>query len=81
VTEPPTVPAPEPPDAPDAWYAPEVRAQYEVRPGVVVTIRERERSGTEFEYAVREPSLVVFPQTSNSQHSPASLQRRCLWAG
>jgi type IV secretory pathway ATPase VirB11/archaellum biosynthesis ATPase len=55
--EPPTVPAPEPPDAPDAWYAPGVRAQYEVRPGVVVTIREREQPGTEFEYAVREPSL------------------------
>jgi hypothetical protein len=55
--EPPTVPAPEPPDSPDAWYAPGVRAQYEVQPGVVVTIRERGGPGTEFEYAVREPSL------------------------
>jgi len=43
--EPPTVPAPEPPDAPDAWYAPGVRAQYEVRPGVVVTIREHGPAG------------------------------------
>jgi type IV secretory pathway ATPase VirB11/archaellum biosynthesis ATPase len=61
VAESPTVPAPEPPDSPDAWYAPGVRAQYEVAPGVVVTVRERSGdrhgSGVAFSYAVREPSL------------------------
>ncbi|MFB6205368.1 MAG: type II/IV secretion system ATPase subunit [Haloglomus sp.] len=55
--DPPTVPAPEPPDSPDAWYAPGVRAQYEVRPNVVVTVRERGEASTAFSYAVREPSL------------------------
>lgn len=57
VTAPPTVPASEPPDSPDAWYAPDVRAQYEIRPIVVETIRKRGRPATEFAYAVREPSL------------------------
>ncbi len=33
--DPQTVPAPVPPDSPDAWYAPDVRAQREVHPGVV----------------------------------------------
>ncbi|WP_241981585.1 type II/IV secretion system ATPase subunit, partial [Halorubrum sp. GN11_10-6_MGM] len=49
------VPAPVPPDDPEAWYAPEVRAQYEVAPGVVATIRERD--GGRFGYDVREPPL------------------------
>ncbi len=35
------VPAPVPPDDPDAWYAPDVCTQDEVHPGVVATIRER----------------------------------------
>ncbi|MFB6157285.1 MAG: type II/IV secretion system ATPase subunit [Haloferacaceae archaeon] len=48
------VPPPRPPDDPGAWYAPEVRAQYAVVPGVVVTVRER---GQEFAYEVREPPL------------------------
>jgi type IV secretory pathway ATPase VirB11/archaellum biosynthesis ATPase len=48
------VPAPVPPDDVDAWYAPAVRAQYAVAPGVVVTIRG---DGT-FNYEVREPSLT-----------------------
>jgi type IV secretory pathway ATPase VirB11/archaellum biosynthesis ATPase len=52
--ESPTVPSPVPPDDPAAWYAPGVRDQYAVTPGVVVTVREREGA---FEYAVREPSL------------------------
>ena len=52
--EPPTVPPPEPPDSPDAWYAPQVRAQYAVAPGVAVTVRGEAGA---FEYAVREPSL------------------------
>lgn len=42
--DPSTVPAPDPPDSPDAWYAPAVRAQYEVSPDVVVTIRSRRGS-------------------------------------
>jgi type IV secretory pathway ATPase VirB11/archaellum biosynthesis ATPase len=50
------VPAPIPPDDPDAWYAPDVREQDEVYPGVVVTIR---RTQEEFRYEVREPVLSV----------------------
>jgi type IV secretory pathway ATPase VirB11/archaellum biosynthesis ATPase len=48
------VPPPIPPDDGDAWYAPDVRAQYEVHPGVVATVREAD-SG--FDYRVREPEL------------------------
>jgi type IV secretory pathway ATPase VirB11/archaellum biosynthesis ATPase len=48
------VPSPVPPDDPDAWYAPDVRAQDEIHPGVVATIRD----GTDgFRYDTREPSL------------------------
>ena len=49
------VPAPIPPADPDAWYAPDVRAQYESAPGVVATIRSLETGG--FAYDVREPRL------------------------
>ena len=49
------VPAPVPPDGPEAWYAPDVRAQYEAAPGVVATVRERD--GGRFGYDVREPPL------------------------
>ncbi len=48
------VPPPLPPDDPDAWYAPDVRAQYEVHSGVVATVRETERG---FRYEVRTPEL------------------------
>jgi type IV secretory pathway ATPase VirB11/archaellum biosynthesis ATPase len=51
-----TVPPPLPPDDPEAWYAPAVRAQYEVHPGVVVTIAD---AGPEFTYRVREPPLTA----------------------
>ncbi|MFC7097703.1 type II/IV secretion system ATPase subunit [Halobaculum marinum] len=52
------VSAPAPPDAADAWYAPNVRAQYEPYPGVVATVRERGAdTGSEFHYKTREPSL------------------------
>jgi len=51
-----TVPPPLPPDDPEAWYAPDVQSQYEVHPGVVVTITRR---GTEFTYGVREPPLTA----------------------
>ncbi|PSQ61211.1 MAG: secretion system protein [Halobacteriales archaeon SW_9_67_25] len=51
-----TVPPPLPPDDPEAWYAPDVQEQYEVYPGVVVTIARR---GTEFTYEVREPPLTA----------------------
>ncbi|WP_336034929.1 type II/IV secretion system ATPase subunit [Halobacterium yunchengense] len=50
----PAVPAPVPPDDPAAWYAPDVRSQYEVHPGVVATVSER---GGEFAYDVRRPQL------------------------
>ena len=33
------IPPPVPPGDPDAWYAPDVVAQYTIRPGVVATIR------------------------------------------
>jgi len=46
---------PLPPDDPEAWYAPDVRSQTEVFPGVVVTIRETDRG---FTYEVREPELT-----------------------
>jgi len=44
-----------PPADPEAWYAPDVRAQYEPEPGVVATVRERD--GGRFGYDVREPPL------------------------
>ncbi|MFC6987902.1 type II/IV secretion system ATPase subunit [Haloplanus sp. GCM10025708] len=47
-------PPPLPPGDPDAWYATDVRSQYEIHPGVVATILETERG---FEYRIREPSL------------------------
>jgi hypothetical protein len=50
------VPPPLPPDDPEAWYAPDVCAQYEVHPGVVVTITDR---GPDFGYVVREPQLTA----------------------
>jgi type IV secretory pathway ATPase VirB11/archaellum biosynthesis ATPase len=53
------VPPPLPPDDPEAWYAEGVQAQYEIHPGVVVTITQRE--GT-FEYRIREPVLTVRDQ-------------------
>ncbi|MGQ4554554.1 ATPase, T2SS/T4P/T4SS family [Halobellus sp. GM3] len=52
----PGVPGPEPPGSSDAWYAPSVRAQYEVDPGVVVTIRDA-ADGVGFDYQIREPAL------------------------
>jgi type IV secretory pathway ATPase VirB11/archaellum biosynthesis ATPase len=52
-----TVPPPLPPDDPEAWYAPTVRDQREVHPGVVVTISESASTGARFRYGVREPSL------------------------
>ncbi|WP_311171426.1 type II/IV secretion system ATPase subunit [Halobellus ordinarius] len=54
----PIVSAPEPPDSPDAWYAPAIRAQYEVTPGVVVTIRDA-ADGVGFDYRIREPALTA----------------------
>jgi hypothetical protein len=50
------VPSPLPPDDPEAWYAPDVQAQYEVHPGVVVTVTERD---ADFSYGVREPVLTA----------------------
>ncbi|WP_115865417.1 type II/IV secretion system ATPase subunit [Halorussus litoreus] len=53
-TGPPRVPSPKPPDDPDAWYAEEVRAQYELHPDVVATVVETDDG---FDYRVREPVL------------------------
>ena len=50
----PTVPPPEPPDSPDAWYAPGVHDQYALGSGVVATVRS---GAGGFRYEVREPSL------------------------
>jgi type IV secretory pathway ATPase VirB11/archaellum biosynthesis ATPase len=47
---------PLPPDDPEAWYAPDVQAQYETHPGVVVTIA---RHAGEFRYDVRDPTLTA----------------------
>ena len=51
----PTIPPPLSPADPEAWYAEDVQAQYEVHPGVVVTIS---REAGEFRYRVREPALT-----------------------
>ncbi|ELZ38000.1 type II secretion system protein E [Halorubrum saccharovorum DSM 1137] len=56
------VPAPVPPDDPEAWYAPAVRAQYESEPGVVATVRERD--GGRFGYDVREPPLSAADESA-----------------
>ncbi|MFC3478324.1 type II/IV secretion system ATPase subunit [Halobacterium litoreum] len=57
-----SVPAPVPPGDPDAWYAPDVRAQYEVHPGVVVTVAER--GAGEFAYDARAPPLSATDEQS-----------------
>ncbi len=49
-----TVPAPEPPDGRNAWYAPSVCDQYEIVPGVVATVSEE---GEAFRYEARTPAL------------------------
>ncbi|MFB6147192.1 MAG: type II/IV secretion system ATPase subunit [Halobacteriaceae archaeon] len=52
----PAVPAPPAPDDADAWYAPDVRAQREVHPGVVATVREvSDGQQRQYRYEVREP--------------------------
>ena len=56
-TDAPVVPAPEPPDSPDAWYAPDVHDQYELTMGVVATVRQTTEHGA-FGYDVRVPSLA-----------------------
>ncbi|MFB6105581.1 MAG: type II/IV secretion system ATPase subunit [Halobacteriaceae archaeon] len=57
-----TVPPPVPPADGDAWYAPDVRAQEEVFPGVVATVTEADPG--EFRYAVREPALTAGDRTA-----------------
>jgi len=51
-----TVPPPLPPDDPEAWYAEQHQAQYELHPGVVVTILHEDGG---FRYDVREPVLTA----------------------
>lgn len=75
-----SVPAPVPPDDAAAWYAPDVRSQYELHPGVVATIRE---TVDEFRYDVREPSLSAEDRQALDRieshfadvHAPAPLTR------
>ncbi len=71
-----TVPPPLPPDDPEAWYAPAVQSQYEVHPGVVVTIT---REGTEFAYRVREPQLTTRDEAAlervESHFAEANIER------
>jgi type IV secretory pathway ATPase VirB11/archaellum biosynthesis ATPase len=72
------VPPPLPPDDPDAWYAPDVRAQYEIHPGVVATVREAEAG---FGYEVREPGLGTRERAAMSKvrdHFAAVSHRRPL---
>jgi hypothetical protein len=74
------VPAPVPPDDGAAWYAPNVRAQYEIHPGIVATISE---DVDRLRYDVREPSLSPTDQRSLDRirdhfedvHTPAPLTR------
>ena len=70
-----SVPAPVPPDDPDAWYAPDIREQDEIYPGVVVTVRHD--SG--FRYEVREPVLTESDrgalETVESHFDGANLER------
>ncbi len=70
------VPPPLPPDDPEAWYAPNVQSQYEVHPGVVVTIERRE---ADFRYTVREPVLTAADEaaldTVDTYFAEAHLER------
>ncbi|MDG5778333.1 hypothetical protein VB773_19615 [Haloarculaceae archaeon H-GB2-1] len=63
----PHVPAPLPPDDPEAWYAPDVLSQYSVYPGVVVTITQ---TGTGFAYDVVElaETHAINDRAANQQH-------------
>ncbi len=71
-----TIPPPLAPDDPEAWYAGDVQGQYEVHPGVVVTIS---RVGAEFQYEVRKPALTAGDRRQLDQvlahFSEARLQR------
>jgi type IV secretory pathway ATPase VirB11/archaellum biosynthesis ATPase len=74
------VPAPVPPDGAAAWYAPNVRTQYEILPGVVATISE---DTDRLRYDVREPSLSPDDRRAVARiqdhfedvHTPAPLTR------
>jgi type IV secretory pathway ATPase VirB11/archaellum biosynthesis ATPase len=72
----PTVPPPEPPDSGAAWYAPTVRDQYEIVPGVVATVAEDRDA---FEYRVRTPALSAAAaadlESVSAHFSGAALRR------
>ena len=53
-TDTPAIPAPEPPDGRNAWYAPNVHAQYEITSGTVATV---ESCSDRFQYNIRNPSV------------------------
>jgi type IV secretory pathway ATPase VirB11/archaellum biosynthesis ATPase len=71
-----TVPAPVPPDDPEAWYAEAVQDQYEPYPGLVVTITSHK---TGFRYEVREPAQTAADEetleTITSYFEDAHLER------
>ncbi|MDG5778751.1 hypothetical protein QA599_20115 [Haloarculaceae archaeon H-GB1-1] len=70
------VPAPLPPDDPEAWYAPAVLSQYSVHPDVVVTIS---RTATGFGYDVRKPQLTGGDEAARRRVEYYALARvRCL---
>ncbi|MBB6647533.1 type II/IV secretion system ATPase subunit [Halobellus ruber] len=79
-TDTPAVPPPEPPESPDAWYATGVREQYEVTPGVVVTISDT-AGDVGFDYQIREPAVGARSEralTSVTEYFSAVSARRPL---
>ncbi|MFB6242655.1 MAG: secretion system protein, partial [Halobaculum sp.] len=90
----PTVQPPPPPGDPEAWYTPDVVAQYAVRPGIVATIRDvRDSDASEtdtdtasstaapFSYETREPSLCADGERAFErirEHFDAGQHRRPL---
>ena len=72
----PTVPAPEPPDSRNAWYAPTVHDQYEIGLGTVATVSD---GGDAFVYDVRPPALSAAAEadlgTIRRHFSGAELRR------
>nr|WP_245710025.1 type II/IV secretion system ATPase subunit [Halopenitus malekzadehii] len=72
------IPAPCPPDDPDAWYASTVRAQYEPVSGIVTTIHERDDG---FVYESRGPPLSPTDEAALAtvrDHFSAARHRRPL---
>lgn len=74
------VPPPPAPGAPEAWYAPDVRAQYAVHPGVVATVTAVDGDNS-FRYTTREPTLASAGEAAFARvadHFDAGQHRRPL---